>query len=149
MSLARCEVCGAPLAPDRVGCFYCGAGTPSSSIADVKRLATGDPAATAKVLAPFVDELSHLLPGRVHVKRALVGSAIRSVRIDLDDAQYALEVSRGGLKATTALVSGGIALSHDTVPLAKWSASLASSLQQHAILYGANPDTLSTFFNRT
>ncbi len=149
MSQSRCAVCGAPLAPDRVGCFYCGAGTPSSSIADVKQLASGDPAAAARALAPFVDELSHLLPGRVHVKRALVGGAMKSVLIELDDAHYELEVNHGALTATTALVSGGIALSHATVPLAKWTSSLAASLQQHAILHGANPDTLSTFFNRT
>ncbi|MGC8461455.1 MAG: hypothetical protein ACP5OR_06405 [Candidatus Dormibacteria bacterium] len=149
MSQSRCSVCGAPLAPDRVGCFYCGSGTPSSSLADVKRLGLGNPAETSRVLAPFIDELSHLLPGRIHVKRSLVGGTIRSVQIELDDAHYGLEVNHGQLKATTALVSGGIALSHSTVPLAQWSTSLASSLQHYAILYGANPETLSKFFSNT
>lgn len=142
--MERCTTCGAPLTPGRVGCFYCGAGEPSSSLRDLAALPSLDAAAVDQSLASFAQELEARVPGQIQLEKSLLGGHIRSLSADMGTSKYLLRREQHRFVCEVQTVSNGVVLSRSVVPLADWTRSLLQSLQAYIVTYGADPAILST-----
>jgi hypothetical protein len=135
----RCDNCGAPLPGNEIGCLYCGAGAPVTSIPELaSAIAAGD--STLRSLLPrLATQLTKAMPDAIEVEhRGHFGKAaqeIKVLRAQIGDETFIVEDNGHSLKTLVNQEHAGVVMHHEQVSPKHWGERITQALQRYKESY--------------